>query len=112
MNDLENINHRMGFLIHVTDTPGVVFEYPGFAPILNQTITLREGWNLVGFPSLASYNRTLGLNNLEFGVDVDAIQWFDAVTKTWHFMDQDDSFEIGRGYWVHSKVETLWEVPL
>jgi hypothetical protein len=112
LNDLKIINHKMGFWIHITEPGGALFEYQGTQPTSNQTIQLYEGWNMVGFPSLSNHNRTMGLNNLEFGVDVDAIQWFDAATKTWHFMDQDDPFVTGRGYWVHSKVEAGWEVPL
>jgi parallel beta-helix repeat protein len=112
MNDLENINHNMGFWINITDTPGIVFEYPGSLPTSNQTIQLHSGWNMVGYPSLTNHNRTVGLNNLEFGVDVDAIQWFDATSKTWHVMDLDDPFVPGRGYWVHSKVDASWEVPM
>jgi parallel beta-helix repeat protein len=112
MNDLNSINHTMGFFIHITDTPGVVFEYGGLKLTVNQTITLHKGWNMVGFPSLGNYNRSVGLNNLEFGVDVDAIQWFDAATKTWNFLEEGDLFVPGRGYWIHSKVETTWDVPL
>jgi parallel beta-helix repeat protein len=111
-NDLDDVNHKMGFWIYISKPGGTLFDYSGSRPTENQTINLYSGWNLVGFPSLGNLNRTLGLNNLEFGVDVDAIQWFDAVTKTWHFMEADDNFEIGRGYWIHSKVETTWEVPL
>jgi hypothetical protein len=102
----------MGFWINVTKSGGVLFKYSGTQPTSNQTIQLYEGWNMVGYPSLTNHNRTVGLNNLEFGVDVDAIQWFDTSTKTWHFMDQNDSFVPGRGYWMHSKVDTTWEVPL
>jgi parallel beta-helix repeat protein len=112
MNDLSEINHTMGFLIHVTAQSGFIFPYKGDLLFQNQTIQLHPGWNLVGYPSLTNHNRTVGLNNLDFGADVDAIQWYDASTKTWHFMDQDDSFVPGRGYWVHSKVEAEWEVPL
>jgi hypothetical protein len=66
----------------------------------------------VGYPSLTSYNRSVGLNNLTFGTDVDCIQWYDAAAQTWHFMGPDDYFIPGRGYWIHSKVEATWEVPL
>jgi hypothetical protein len=79
---------------------------------VNQSITLQKGWNLVGFPSLGIFNRTMGLNNLQFGLDVDAIQWFDAETKTWHVLEEGDSFVPGRGYWVHSRVDAVWDVPL
>lgn len=112
LNDLEHVNHTMGFFVHITDTPGVVFEYSGTPPIINQSINLYAGWNLVGYPSLTSYNRTVGLNNLKFGMDVDAIQWFDASTKTWNFLEPDDLFVPGRGYWIHLKVNTNWDVPL
>jgi parallel beta-helix repeat protein len=112
LNDLNNIDHSIGLWIHISTPGGVLFEYPGTQPTSNQTIQIYEGWNMVGYPSLTNHNRTTGLNNLEFGVDVDAIQWYDTPTKTWHFMGQDDPFVPGRGYWMHSRVEVGWEVPL
>ncbi len=112
LNDLNYIDHTMGLLIHIIKPGGVLFYYPGTQPASNQSIQLHPGWNQVGYPSLTSYNRTEGLNNITFGVDVDAVQWFDAFTKTWHFMGPDDIFVPGRGYWVHSLVDAAWEVPL
>jgi parallel beta-helix repeat protein len=112
LNDLDDINHAIGFWIYISKPGGVLFDYSGTQPTSNQTIQLHPGWNMVGYPSLTSHNRTTGLNNLTFDTQVDAIQWFDATTKTWHFMDQDDFFVPCRGYWVHSKVKTTWEVPL
>jgi hypothetical protein len=111
-NDLNNLDHFMGFWIHVTEPGGVQFEYPGTEPSSNQTIPLYKGWNQVGYPSLTSYNRSVGLNNLTFGTDVDCIQWYDAATKSWHIMGPDDYFVPGKGYWMHSKVDVEWEVPL
>jgi parallel beta-helix repeat protein len=111
-NKLSRLNETMGFWIHVTVLGGVLFEYTGTPPASNQTIQLHLGWNMVGYPSLTKHNRTVGLNNLTFDTHVDAIQWYDAATKTWHFMGPDDPFVPGRGYWVHSKVKTTWEVPL
>jgi parallel beta-helix repeat protein len=112
LNDLNGVNHKMGFWIFITKPGGVEFQYQGAKPTSNQTIQLYKGWNMVGYPSLSSHNRTTGLNNLTFDIQVDAIQWFDAATKTWHFMEPDDSFVPGRGYWVHSKIDGDWEVPL
>jgi parallel beta-helix repeat protein len=111
-NDLFELNETMGFWIHITNPGDTIFLYNGTQSSENQTIVLNEGWNLVGYPSATSHNRTVGLNNLQFGSDIDAIQWFNAATKTWHFMGPEDNFEIGMGYWVHSKVNTVWEVPL
>ena len=112
MNDLSEIDHIMGFWIHITESGGVIFEYNGIKPTQNQSIPLHPGWNQVGYPSLSSYNRTNGLNNVLYGPDVDCIQLYDASLKTWHFMGPDDHFSPGRGYWVHSKVDTVWDVPL
>jgi hypothetical protein len=67
---------------------------------------------MVGYPSLTSYNRTEGLNNLTFNQEVDLIQWYDASTKNWHDLEENDYFVPGRGYWIHTSVECEWEVPL
>jgi parallel beta-helix repeat protein len=111
-NDLFVLNETMSFWIHITQPGYTIFLYNGTQPTSNQTIQLHPGWNMVGYPSLSSHNRTTGLNNLTFDTHVDCIQWYDAFTKTWHFMGPDDSFVPGRGYWVHSKVDAKWEVPL
>ncbi|UCG69471.1 MAG: right-handed parallel beta-helix repeat-containing protein [Thermoplasmata archaeon] len=112
LNDFDRIDNTMGFWIHVIDPNGILFEYPGIKPIQNQTIELHIGWNLVGFPSLTKYNRTEGLNNISFGQDVEIIQWFNPTTKTWHDIEEGGKFMIGKGYWVLSKVEKTWEIPL
>jgi parallel beta-helix repeat protein len=112
MNDLKNIYHTMSFWIHITNPGDTIFIYNGTQPASNQTIQFHPGWNMVGYPSLSSHNRTVGLNNLVFGSDVDAIQWYDTPTKTWHLMGPDDHFIPGRGYWMHSYIDSGWEVPL
>ncbi|UCG70960.1 MAG: right-handed parallel beta-helix repeat-containing protein, partial [Thermoplasmata archaeon] len=111
-NYLSEINETMGFWIHITQPGDTIFLYNGTQPTLNQTIALHPGWNMVGYPSITSHNRTEGLNNLTFGQEIDLIQWYDAGTKTWHDMDENDYFVPGRGYWIHAKAECEWEVPL
>jgi hypothetical protein len=102
----------MGIWIHIIPPGDTIFYYNGIAPVVNQNISLRPGWNLVGFPSLFNYNRTNGLNNVNFGSEVNCIQWYNATTKTWHFMGPSDNFVRGRGYWFHSKATKIWNVPL
>jgi parallel beta-helix repeat protein len=111
-NDLSQINERNGYWIHINSSHGALLLHNGTRPMENQSIQLQKGWNLVGYPSLRRSNRTYGLNNLAFGSDVDVIQWFNASSKTWYTMGPTDHFIPGRGYWIHSLVETTWEVPL
>ena len=88
------------------------FEYAGSKPTQNQTITLYQGWNMVGYPSLSKKNRTTALNNLVFDNEVDAVWTFDASTQKWEDIDASDFFILGRGYWIHATQECVWEVPL
>ncbi|UCG70674.1 MAG: right-handed parallel beta-helix repeat-containing protein, partial [Thermoplasmata archaeon] len=111
-NDLFEINETMGFWIHITRPGDTIFLYNGTQPTKNQTINLHSGWNLVGYPSLTSYNRTNALNNIDFDSDVDAIWTHNPSTKKWKELTASDFFEIGKGYWIHAKVECEWEVPL
>jgi len=111
-NDLSKINETMGFWIHITQLGDTIFLYNGTQPIVNQTINLHPGWNMVGYPSLSNYNRTVGLNNLTFNTHIDSIWTFNAATQKWKEIGLSDYFEIGRGYWIHAKTKCEWEVPL
>ncbi len=111
-NDLTSLNHSMGFWIYITKPGGTTLNLKGFNFSSSQSISLYKGWNLVGYPSLTSYNRTDGLNNTEFGTHINVIYWYDASTRTWHNMGNKDRFERGRGYWVHAREEIVWHVPL
>ncbi len=112
MNDLEDIDHTMGFWIHITEPGGVLLQCSGTQPTENQSITLYPGWNLVGYPSLSNKTRTAALNNITFDTDVDSIWTYKAENQRWDEIDPSDYFEIGRGYWIHSKVTKTWEVPI
>ncbi len=111
-NDLTEITEKMGFWIHITQPGDTIFLYNGTIPTVSPTIDIFPGWNLVGYPSLTSYNRTEGLNNLTFGSDVDSILTYDAATQKWKEIVGSNNFEMGRGYWVHAKTKCEWEVPL
>jgi parallel beta-helix repeat protein len=111
-NDLFELNETMGFWIHIINPGDTIFLYNGTQPTKNQTITFQKGWNMVGYPSLSYYNRTVGLNNLTFGSQVDAIWTYDVSTQKWNEIGESDYFELGKGYYIHAKSECVWEVPL
>jgi parallel beta-helix repeat protein len=111
-NDLFSLNESMGFWIHITNPKDTIFVYNGTQPSINQMIQLYPGWNMVGYPSESVYNRTDGLNTIDFGSQVDMIMWYDAGSQAWNRMDSDDYFVFGRGYYIHAISECVWEVPL
>jgi hypothetical protein len=112
MNDLNEVQNTMGIWIHITDSEDVLFEIPGAQATQVQTVSLTPGWNLVGYPSISNVNRTDGLNNTLFGPHIDKIMWYNATSGKWHDMGENDYFQQGKGYWIHSKVEASWKVPL
>jgi hypothetical protein len=113
LNSLSQIDHKYGFWIHIKDPDGVLFIYSGLQPTEDQTVDLYPGWNLVGFPSHENKNRTTGLNNIDYGADVDAIWTYDKGSNKWLKLDGPNYiFEVGNGYWIHSKVTKTWTVPL
>ncbi len=112
LNDLNDIDHTIGFWIHIIKPGGIYFQYLGNTPTTSQKITLYTGWNLVGYPSLTNYNRTVGLNNLTFYNEVDAIWTYHAATQKWEEIGPSDYFELGRGYWIHATTKCEWKVPL
>lgn len=111
-NDLMVLNETMGFWINVTQPGETIYRYEGIQQTSNQTITLHPGWNMVGYPSFTSHNRTQGLNNLTFNTHVDSIWTYNATTKKWKELGPSDYFEPCMGYWIHAKTKCEWEVPL
>ena len=53
-----------------------------------------------------------GLNNIQWGVDVNKIETYNATSGSWEEIGEFDFFEPERGYWIHSLVNKMWEVPL
>ncbi|UCF07902.1 MAG: M20/M25/M40 family metallo-hydrolase [Thermoplasmata archaeon] len=111
LNDLEDVNHTMGIWIHITEPGGVLLQCEGSAFYENKTVSLFTGWNLVGYPSSKSRNRTEALNNMDFDTDVDSVWTYEAATQQWEELGESDYFILGKGYWIHSLVEKTWKVP-
>ena len=113
MNDLHKLNHTKGFWLHVTDPQGTFLVVFGNEFSFVKNISIYLGWNLVGFPSKTNKTRDVGLGTLNFGIDIDSIWTYISTTQKWiELNDAMDYFEIGKGYWVHSNVSKVWNVPL
>jgi parallel beta-helix repeat protein len=112
LNDLDSLDHTMGFWIHITEPGGVIYNYNGTVPTQNQTIDLHAGWNFVGYPSLSNKYRDEALNNLSFGTHLDAIWTYNSGANKWEEVGELNYFVVGKGYWIHAKEKCVWEVPL
>jgi hypothetical protein len=112
LNDFYDVNNKMGFWVHITATGGTTLIINGTPPSVSQNIPLHMGWNHVGYPSLSNRDRTDGLNNLVFDVEVDSIWSFNATIQQWEEIGSSDYFEVGRGYWIHTKTQCEWNVVI
>ena len=107
LNDLNRVETSMGFWIYITDLGDGYLNLSGTVPNSTQ-IQLRAGWNLVGYPTLAT-NMTAA--SAFWGTGVDMVETFDAVssyrTKT---VGPSYLMRPGEGYWVHVPVDTVWTI--
>jgi hypothetical protein len=109
LNDVIEMDPENGYYVEMLTSDYLV--NIGEIPSAPQ-IPLKIGWNLVGYPSLTSYDRTSALNDLNFPEDVDAIWTYDATSQKWFEIGESDYLESGQGYLIHSRVENIWIVPI
>ncbi len=108
MNDLSEINHKMGFSIHmiVLDILIVKGELPDYTDI-----PLYNGWNFVGYPSLTV--RSPNMASLPSSVHI--IEHYNVTSKIWKYwnlsnpaMNTLDMLRPGEGYWLYLKEDANW----
>jgi len=111
MNTLHALDHGMGIWINITEPGGAMLYPAGTEPLVAQQITLKPGWNLVGFPSLVD-THTVG--DALLGVTYDHIEYFDPVADTYIPLLPTDLMVRGRGYWILCPEvgDQIWDVPL
>ncbi len=112
MNDLWELNHSMGFWVHITEPEGTTLVVFGDELTSNQSIPLYAGWNLVGYPSTMNRTRDEALNNLEYDMDIYKICHYNTTAFQMEMVTGSDSFEVGQGYWIYANNLCVWEVPL
>jgi len=102
LNDLLALDHTMGFWIRSTGncTLQINGELPSYT-----NITLKAGWNMVGYSSLTERTISEALN----GTGYDCVEGFNASDPEL-ISELDDSYLMrpGEGYLVHVPVDTVW----
>ncbi|UCE37558.1 MAG: fibronectin type III domain-containing protein [Thermoplasmata archaeon] len=106
LNDLTDIDKHLGLWIHITNPLGTTLYVHGTAPDIGyiNKITLHNGWNLVGYPSLIE--RPPDSSGLP--AEVDMVMWYNASSGLWESWDpgsySSDNLNLlrpGQGLWVH-----------
>lgn len=107
--DLMFIDNTMAFWIEVT-APGTL-NLQGQKPTVSQYVPLREGWNLVGFPS---YRTDYTVAMLKADTGATRVEGFDATNLEYRLrvMTNVELLDAGQGYWVYVPADTVWQVPL
>jgi len=107
-NDLMHLDNTMGFWINVTAT--CTFMPAGIRPV-STTIDLRQGWNMVGFPS---FNTTYTVADLkaDIGMAGVRVEAFDANAAPYYLQRVSDSYVMtaGEGYWVYVPADVMWTI--
>ncbi|MCK4758219.1 MAG: Ig-like domain-containing protein, partial [Thermoplasmata archaeon] len=106
LNDLWNIDHTMGFWLHVTDNTNLTVY--GMPPE-NVSISLYAGWNMVGYPVQDDGNYTVADLKADTGATI--VEGFDPAEE-YDTKVLDDSYVLKKGeaYWVFVPADTTWTV--
>lgn len=74
--------------------------------------TRYAGWNMVGFPSLSSKARDVGLNNLAIGTEIGGVYYYEASSEAWVEMGTEEGFTPGYAYRIYANADCVWDVPV
>jgi hypothetical protein len=103
MNHIDDIDHIRGYYIKMINSDNLVV----VGKVRDSTqISLRTGWNLVGYPYLESQIRDSALSSILGSFD--RAQSYNPVTKTYGFLGPNDNMSPGMGYWIHATEDCIW----
>jgi len=103
--DLTALNNKMGFWVELSGSNAI--SVTGLWPTTT-TITLKTGWNLVGYPS----DNPMTVAQLKTTTGATRVEGFDANAASYHLRALADSYYLQNteGYWVYVPSDTVWIV--
>lgn len=114
--DLERLDETLGVWLHATQP--VTLTVTGWRPA-DTAIPLRQGWNLVGYPSQTARPVAEALSFIDGCYAV--VRTFDArdTADPWQMYDVNAPTYVndlamlkpGRGYWIYVTTECTWTIP-
>jgi len=107
LNDLTAVSNRVGVWLNVTNVGDGFLNVTGLLPTTSQ-ITLRAGWNLVGYPTLST---SMTVANALWGTGADIVEVFDqSATYRTKVVGPNYVMKPGEAYWVHCAADSVWTV--
>jgi hypothetical protein len=96
MNRLTNMDHTQGYYINIQSSGYLktLGELPGA-----EIISLKTGWNLIGYPNLQSMERDIALSSISGNYNT-VIQ-LDTLTDKYISLGPTDLMQPGMCYWIH-----------
>ncbi len=96
LNRLTDMNHMDGYYINVqtSDHLKTLGRLPG-----SEVISLKAGWNLIGYPSFTSNTRDVALSSISGKYN--AVYRYDTATDREVLVQSSDVMGPGNGYWIH-----------
>jgi hypothetical protein len=113
LNDLVSVDHKAGVWLYVTAVGDGKLDIggAGYSAPSSTAISLKAGWNLVGFPS-DDVTYTAGQFRIDIGQPSAVVERFDwAATYKTATMGDAELFVNGGGYWVYTPVDVVWTKP-
>jgi hypothetical protein len=96
-NDIIRIDHKSGYYIRMANPDYLVVA--GAVPT-NTQISIKAGWNLIGYPSLI--NKTVNHALSSISGKYNMVEYYDPILKKEVKLGPDDWMEPGFGYWIHA----------
>jgi hypothetical protein len=104
-NDVIETNHIKGYYIKMTSSDDLVVA--GSVPTSTQ-ISLKAGWNLVGYPSLTSRTRDNAMASISGSYN--KVEFFNTTSGREEGLGSSDLMFPGYGYWIHATSDCVWDV--
>lgn len=104
-NAIIEINHKQGYYIDMI-VPDYLVTAGKVADQVN--ISLKSGWNLVGYPCLTSKLRDDALSSISGKYNM--VERYDTTKDREVSLGPDDYMDPGLGYWIHATQECTWTI--
>ncbi|UCG69148.1 MAG: PKD domain-containing protein [Thermoplasmata archaeon] len=104
-NDVIEVNHEDGYYVYMLAADYLV---TAGKVASQEQITLKSGWNLVGYPILTEKTRDVALSSISGNYNM--VERFDTTLDKEVRLKSGDLMEPGLAYWIHATNDCTWTI--